>query len=412
MSSPNMGLPIPSVGITNSPEWAEQLNQALALIDQHNHASGNGVAIDPSGLSISSDLSFLSNNAVNLRSSRYASQISPLIGALDLNCVYVSGVDLYYNDGNGNQIQITQGGGIAGSPGSISNLTSPASASYVAADSTFVWQSDANTAANMDGGSVLIRELVANANAVTLASPGSLAADYTITLPATLPSSQKFVTLDNSGNMAASWAVDGVSLEISSNTLQIKDLGVSTAKLANLAVTTAKLDNLAVTTAKLDLLSVNTGNIIDQAVTYPKMVNNAYVQTSSSGSFTSSSVSPSATTITNFTVSSFDCQGRMVIVEMVPQAGINLGSSLLCENSANAAVAPFGVIKLLVDGVVNRDVIFGQTAQSFAMRPTTTGVRFNLGVLSGIHTFQMRAAVVSSPCTTVVTNMVMIVYLI
>lgn len=238
--SPNMALPIPVAGVQTGPDYALNEEACFTLIDGHDHSAGKGVQITPSGLNINSDLTFLSNNAISLRSSRYVSQSVVLSGPSDLLCVYSVGADLYFNDGVGNNVRITQGGAVAGSPGSIANLTSPASASYVSGSKTFVWQSDANTPANMDNASVILRNLVANSFGLTLSPPNAMASDTTIVLP-TLPASQKIVTLDNSGNMAAVYDVDNVTLDILSNNLEIKNLGVSTGKIADGAVTQAKL---------------------------------------------------------------------------------------------------------------------------------------------------------------------------
>jgi hypothetical protein len=61
-------------------------------------------------------------------------------------------------------------------------------------------------------------------------------------------------------------AVDNVSIDYnSSNQLEVKNLGVTTAKIANKAVTTGKLDDSSVTTAK----------IVDSAVTEPKLATNS-----------------------------------------------------------------------------------------------------------------------------------------
>lgn len=233
ISSTNMGMPIPIVGTTPGPDYGSDNNACFTILDGHDHSAGYGVPINPSGLNINSDLTFAGNNLTAARSVRFQIQSAPLGGASDLGCIYESGVDLYYNDGNGNQVRITQSGGVAGSPGSIASLASPASATYVSANQTFVWQSDANTPANMDGGSVLIRNILANSKALTLSAPAAMGSNYTITLPS-LPASQKFMTLDASGNMSAPWAVDNSSIEVSSNTIQVKALGITKPMLAAL----------------------------------------------------------------------------------------------------------------------------------------------------------------------------------
>ena len=211
----SMGLIVPTVGSETGPTYATDLNTDLSTIDVHDHSSGKGVAITPSGLNISSDLTFLGNNALAIKSVRFNAQGAALSGPSDLGCCYVTGVDLYYNDENGNQIQITKNGGLNGTPGSISGLSAPASASYVSATPAFVFQSNTNTSANIDGGSLVIRQNIANAKGITLSSPSSLAANYTVTLPTGVPTSEAAVTLDNSGTMTTrvgAWVPTGVML--------------------------------------------------------------------------------------------------------------------------------------------------------------------------------------------------------
>jgi hypothetical protein len=197
--TPNMNLPVPVVGVDFGPDWANQINGCFSILDGHNHSVGSGVQINPSGININTDLPFNSTNATLLRSVRFIPQVSPLAGITDLGCLYESGVDLYYNDGNGNQVRITQSGGVSGTPGSIANLTSPASATYVAANETFVFQSAASTAANIDGGAFIFRNITANSNGITVQAPASLGSNYTITLPA-LPAQTNVMTIDSSGN--------------------------------------------------------------------------------------------------------------------------------------------------------------------------------------------------------------------
>lgn len=194
-----MNLSIPAVGVDPGPEWATDLNNSLTLIDQHDHSPGYGVAISPAGLNINSDLSFGSNNAISLRSVRFTPQSAILSLPADIGCIYEVNADLYYNDGVGNQIRITQAGSIAGSPGSITNLTPPASVSYVAVNETFVFQSDVNTPANLDAGSITVRDVSANSNGITIEAPPALASNYDIILPAGAPSANGLLLTSSSG---------------------------------------------------------------------------------------------------------------------------------------------------------------------------------------------------------------------
>ena len=84
--------------------------------------------------------------------------------------------------------------------GSISGLTSPASASY--AGLTFVFQSNVSTPASVDGGSFILRNITANSKGLTLNPPSAMANNYTLTLPS-IPASQSFISIDTSGNIAA-----------------------------------------------------------------------------------------------------------------------------------------------------------------------------------------------------------------
>jgi hypothetical protein len=68
-----------------------------------------------------------------------------------------------------------------------------------------------------------------------------------------------------------SGAVDGVSTQLSSGAIIVKDGGVSTAKLADNAVTTAKITNSNVTTAKIADANVTTAKIADSNVTTAKI---------------------------------------------------------------------------------------------------------------------------------------------
>lgn len=199
--TPNMSLIVPTIGQELSPTWATDINSSLSLIDSHDHTPGKGVLITPQALSITSDLSFQSNNAIALRSVRFTPQVSPLALGTDIGCLYEAGVDLYYNDANGNQIRITQSGSVVGTPGSIAGLVAPASVTYTTFNQRFTFQSNVNTSADIDGGSLTIRENIASAKGITLSSPSGLPADYAITLPTALPGSTLPVIMDTFGTL-------------------------------------------------------------------------------------------------------------------------------------------------------------------------------------------------------------------
>lgn len=205
--SPNMSLPVPGVSVTTGPQWATDVNACLSQIDSHDHSSGKGVLITPSGINISSDLNFSSNNAFALRSTRYVPQGSPLALGTDIGCLYVSGLDLYYNDVNGNQVRITTSGSVNAGAGSITGLPS-GTASVAFGSAKYTFQSAALTPATIDVGSVIIRNTTASANGVTLSPINALGSNYSLVLPV-VPGATSFLQLDTSGNITSGPAISG-----------------------------------------------------------------------------------------------------------------------------------------------------------------------------------------------------------
>lgn len=245
--SPNMGLPVPVVGTAPGPTYAVDVNDCLTTIDAHDHTSGSGVPITPAAMNINAALPFGGNNATQLRTARFNAQGSTLTGSAsaDINCVYFAGVDLYANDGSGNTVRITQSGGVAGSPGSISNLSAPASAAYVSLSQTFVWQSAATTPANMDGGSFIFRNISAASKGLTLSPPNAMAADYNLTLP-DVPGATSFMTLTSGGVMGASIAISqGITKPMLAAAGQ--QLSVSCGNFVSTNISYVDVSNLSVT---------------------------------------------------------------------------------------------------------------------------------------------------------------------
>lgn len=200
INTSNMNLPVPIATQDPGPDYALNINACLGIIDSHNHANGSGVAITPNGMNINIDLPFNGSSATMLLTAAFQSQISALVGTNFLSFI---GGNLYVNDGSGNQIPITSGGGVAGTPGSIGSLTSPASASYSSGSKTFIWQSGSSKSAAMDNGAITIHETdVASAKGITLQSPTSLGANYGLTLPTGLPAATDYLSCDSGGNLA------------------------------------------------------------------------------------------------------------------------------------------------------------------------------------------------------------------
>lgn len=207
INSPNMNLPVPVVSVDPGPDWATNLNSCLQDIDQHTHASGSGVQVTPSGLNINADLPFGNNNAITLRSVRFTAQSTTLNPAgTDVGCLYVSGVDLYFNDLNGNPaIQVTASGAVNAGPGSISGLpsgTAGASYSVIGGHGTFSFTSATNTPAYLNVGPIVLGQNTTGKPNITIQQNSSQSGNFNFIFPSALPGSANYTTLDSSGNLA------------------------------------------------------------------------------------------------------------------------------------------------------------------------------------------------------------------
>jgi hypothetical protein len=202
-----MDLILPTPSVTPGPTWAAQLNAALTLIDGHRHTPGQGALITPAAISINADLPCNGNNLNSVRALRFGSQAGALPNTgLDITCLYAVGNDLYYNDGS-TSIQITAAGALsASSLGGITGLSAPAAVSYNSGAQTLTFSANTGTStpASIDAAQVVVREAnVAAPHGITLKSPTSLAADYSLTFPAALPASTNVLTLNSGGAIAA-----------------------------------------------------------------------------------------------------------------------------------------------------------------------------------------------------------------
>lgn len=350
--SPNMSLIIPGVGTEPGPTWASDLNSSLGILDQHNHSAGQGVPITPAGMNINADLSINNNNLTLLKTVNFNSQLSFIPGiAPNLGCIYVAGNELYYNDESGNVVQITNVGSVNAGAGSITGLPSgTASASYSAGSQTFIWQSATSTAANMDMGSITLREVSPGANGITISSPGSLAADYSLTLPAALPGSTVFLTLDNSGNIGA-------------GTVSFPLTG------ANIANGT-----------------IDTVNLTDGAVTLPKMAAPNMVVSSSCGAFSSSAATYAD--VTNFSVN-ITTTGKPVNITFIPD---NSGSGAII--GVNGTQAGFRIVRDSV--VIGGPAIIFSTAGGNNFSPPGSLNFIDTNCPAGNHTYVLQAIQIGS----------------
>lgn len=355
--SPNMSLPIPIVGQDPGPDYANNLNASLTLVDGHDHTAGSGVPITPNGMNISSDLAINSNNLTLVKTVNFSSQLATLPGtAPNLGCIYVAGNELVYNDEVGNVVPITNNGNVNSGAGSITGLPSgTASASYSTIGATFIWRSATSTPASMDFGSAILRNIVANSKGLTLNPPSGMGADIVETLP-TPPGATSFMTMDNAGNM-------GVSIPVTA--------GITGSMMANQTITEDKLAPRP------------TGQTVGIG---------GFATSPSSGSFASTSTSPVDVTGLSVTITT---TGRPVMIGLIADGG-GTTTQLSTVNFGN--LQPSGQFLILSGSTV---------IASYVMNTTTWGTTETLLVpassvsyidapAAGTYTYKAQVVVVSA----------------
>ena len=372
----NLNLPTPTV--TLGPQWATDVNTAFETVDAHDHTTGKGQKITPLAININEDLSMSSNNLNAALSVRFSSQSSVLSGAADISSLYVVGGDLYYNNSNGDNIRITNGtaidastvGGIGGDYG-----TTPAVVNYTSLNKTYTFDTDTNRKGALDSGAITVRETdVVSANGVTLQSPVSLPADYSITFANAQPSSTQLVKMTSAGilDYEPIRVTDEVSLETTgADIYQIKDSGVTTLKIADSNVTTAKIANLNVTTPK----------IADSAVTSSKI---AFTAFNSTLGVNATSVTINVTSSFSFGIFSFrgaditftNPAGSTSSATWTGPAGILSRCEVITTDNAFIDRQPLTMFNLILSGQV---FAAGSYTFTFAFVGGSNVARFNGG---------------------------------
>lgn len=210
--TPNMELPSPVVGVDPGPDYADNIDACLTLIDQHNHSPGYGVLITPDGLDINLDLPFNGNNATQLRSTRFNVQSSQLTQPTDINELYDFQGNLFFIDNSGNQIQITSNGAVNATSSNIQSGTNRAS--FIANQLVVQQNYTNNTPANVVGASFLFGNNVSNSNYLTLQPPSAMSASYSVTLPPPNTSGGTvFLEYDTSNNIILGTSAAGGNVQ-------------------------------------------------------------------------------------------------------------------------------------------------------------------------------------------------------
>lgn len=365
--TPNMNLIQPTIGFDSGLTWENAANANSGAIDQHNHASGNGVQIPSAGININSDFSFNNFSAVNLASSVYAAQTS----LATLLATYVIGNDLYYNDGAGNTVQLTSGGTVNATSSGISDGTATAAFST----GVLVVNAAANTPANIQVGSVLLGNNVASSNFLTLSPPAAMAANFGLTLP-NIPASQSFMTIDASGNMGTASSISATQIAAGS---------ITGSQLANQTITGTQI--ASATVARSNQVAVG------QQVS------------SSCGSYSFTGAT-SLQDVTNLTVT-ITTSGRPVMLSL--QSDTTGAAAIVQIASSNT----IDVLRLLfvrgASTVVNLNNLRSAVAGGVTTIPSSCYSCMNI-IAAGTYTYKVQIGLANSANTATLQNIVLVAY--
>ncbi len=382
--SPNMSLPVPIVGTEAGPKYATDLNNCMSIIDAHTHIPGSGVPITPGGININSDLTFNNSyNAINLRSLRFHSNGSLLAGASDIGCLYESGVDLYYNDGSGNQIRITQSGSVSGSAGTITGLPSgTASASYQSGSGTFQFLAATSTAANIDAATLIVRYPgsypTPSGNYIAIEAPSSLSSGYALTLPALPGANNNFLTIGTSGIISSSISVDNVTTEISASNIVVKNGGITGAKIASATITGSNIANGTIIANNIQAGAITDSQIALGTIQTNKLAPFSTTLSASCGTFSTSSATLVDVTNLSCTITTV---GRPISIMLVPdQSG----------NDARLAGSPAQQLVVLLNGTA-----IYQATQGNSVDFSPSCVNFVYSAGAGTYTIKFQTAATS-----------------
>lgn len=257
-TSPNMLLVVPDPGVTLGPAWAQQIADALERIDLHNHTPNLGVALSSQSITVDGDLSLQAFNLTGIRTLRLNSQLSTPVTANDLQIVYSMGGELFYRDDAGNAVQLTNGGSIAGTAGTIANLgTGGSSANFNDGTDTFTFlysPSKPGKFAHADLELYPYDGTNTYTNNVSIKVNTTLSGDYDFILPDTLPVRTSTLLVSSVGQVSSVTLNNGQFLIGSTSGAP---LAASLSGVANQIVITAGANTLAVSLA--DEIAVSLG---------------------------------------------------------------------------------------------------------------------------------------------------------
>lgn len=209
--TPEMGLVLPVVGETTDLAASEMLVVALETVSEHDHSDGNGATIKISNVEIDSNVDLDGKQLLNPAFIQFYNNLAAVTG---IGKIYELNGNLYFNDNEGNTIQLTAGGTInVSSVGSITGFGTGIDASVVYSDllKTFTFFKDAGLSAKLVTGGIQVRNTT---NGINILPQDDTDADYTIYLPLETPAENQLIRFNADNEM--------VCIDLLGTTNQIK----------------------------------------------------------------------------------------------------------------------------------------------------------------------------------------------
>lgn len=400
--TPNMNLLGITIGTDTGLTIETNQNANTSILDGHNHSSGSGVQINPNGLNINAALPFNGNPATLLQASVYQAQQS----LATLLATYVIGPDLYYNDGNGNVVQLTKSGLVNATSSGIASGTATAAFSA----GVLVVNAASLTPANIQAGSILIGQNVASSNFLTLAPPSALSGgSYTLTLP-TIPAQTNVMTIDSSGNMGSTtWNAVGQNMtSVGANAIgaSMTSTGANAvaASVTSVTTTVANLVGTTMTSTGANSVANNRSRPTGSTVAAGGVAISSVIT-----SYSNATSTPTQMGTVTLTISAGN---NPIYMTLVPDGS---PGTLSLSSTGTSAV---GLITLYKDGSPIASTNFGATNITSSASPWTMDFMpgqfnfINITVLGAgtTHTFAVYGSVSSSSTTLTANNLALVAY--
>ena len=199
---PNMSIVLPTLG-ADIGTWDDKINDALTLVDAHDHKSGKGLRINTTAIEIDADLTIAGYALTNVGKAAFTAVTALSSGS---QTFFVSSADneLYWRSNGGTNIKVTSGstlnislvGGIAGDYTSVG-----AEVAYDDSNDRYTFKQEGTKPwARIACGPVRIFEYnTLETVYVELAVDAALASSYTLTFPAALPASTFPIGVSSAG---------------------------------------------------------------------------------------------------------------------------------------------------------------------------------------------------------------------